>query len=310
LAQTAIFLPKGDGLESYNSPGSVKLVAPYLCLDAKEHPHTVFWQNLPDSNQEAIIHAWHDGSAWHTEEIARRKISDNFQPGLHWCIDNSDTLHLLLSVGVDAYHQDLEYAKRNQDGTWAFEHINMPPQEQNFIGEFFKMFVDESGVPHVMVDALNALSCHVVRTGPGNWTWENLEGCRFPEHHSSDGFGQGPSDFSLIMVGYINGAEQFCLLTKAAGVWQPAVPIAPYSDNRPFKWARSRTGDRMAFNFYDLEKGTKVVVWSEGIWSTHILDGETCPSFLAFDPANRLQLMVERDPTVVTTWNVFYEKMR
>ena len=53
---------------------------PGLLMDAAGHPHAVFLKALPNgttSFPSDLVHAWHDGSAWQQETLARRTVASS-----------------------------------------------------------------------------------------------------------------------------------------------------------------------------------------------------------------------------------------
>ena len=51
--------------------------APSVAFDPLDHPHAMVLRPVPGQPAlAALVHAWHDGIAWHEEEVARRSFDD------------------------------------------------------------------------------------------------------------------------------------------------------------------------------------------------------------------------------------------
>lgn len=310
-----VYLPAGSGWNSTTPTAEGQLVAPYLALDPLERPHTVFLQGSTYGTPKTILHGWHDGASWQTEEVASRVINTDL--GITWRLDTSGVPHLLWAKGDYTQPQALEYASRNQDGTWSIEPVTMTLPDQTFHAASFQLFIDETGTPHFLIADIFTVY-HVMRAGPGAWTWENLGDLgqgRLFKLQAHAGFGQGPADFTLFLLRIAPGTSdtELCLLTKTGGNWQAPVPVSQMNDSVPFNWARSRTNGRMAFYFYAPE-GTKVVVGANGFWTTHILNPVPCSdAFPAFDPLGHLHLLCQVSQMAigsqVISLNVLYDEL-
>jgi len=311
-----VFLPNPNGWVATVPTGATQLIAPYLALDAQEHPHTMFLQTPVGVSPQAIIHGSYANSAWQTEEVAYRQIDTSIFPGIVWRLDKTGHPHLLWAEGNYTQPQNLQYAWKNPDGTWAIEPVTMPPPEQHFHARSFQFFIDDAGTPHALVDDIYTVY-HVVRTASGTWTWENLYTgqasiSKLPTHA---GFGQGPADFTLFLqrAQLGGGGWELILLSQVAGVWQTEVPISPITNADNLNWARSRTGDRMAFYLYASE-GSKLIVGANGTWTNYLLDPAPSPSaFPAFGPDGHMHLLCQVSQvavgTQVNSLNVLYDEV-
>ena len=120
-----IYLPNSNGWETTKPAGAAQLIAPYLTLDAQELPHTMFLQTPPRATPQAILHGWYANGAWQTEEVARGQIDTSISPGVVWRLDKSGNPHLLWAEGDYTQPQNLQYARKNPDGTWAVQPITV-----------------------------------------------------------------------------------------------------------------------------------------------------------------------------------------
>lgn len=314
-ALPTIHIPSGTGWTPTVPPEATSLVEPYLALGPGDVPQTVFLKRSPYPQPQSIRYGRYEGGAWLTEEIAVRTLDESRFPTITWTLDREGTPHLLWATGDYTQPMHLEYAHRNQDGTWAVETVTMPAPELFFNGMNFKFFVDDSGTPHALIADLITVQ-HLVRTGPGVWTWENLGDLgqgQFSLLPGEPGLGSTPSDFSLILQTYRGGAPTLCLLSKVAGAWQPVEVICPIGNLTGFTWARSQARDRMAFYVYAPE-GTKVVVGGPGAWSSVILDSTpVSAAFPAFDLTGRLHVLCQVSFASVggqlTALNVIYDEV-
>lgn len=312
-----IYLPAGTAWNATTPTPSGQLVDPYLALDPLEIPHAVFLEGLPSAGPQTILHGWWDGASWQREEVAQRVINTSLAPGITWCLDHAGVAHVLWAEGDYTQPQALEYASRNPDGSWAIESVTMPPPAQQFHAIQFQMFVDDAGTPHLLLQDIFTIY-HVVRTGPGTWTWENLGdlGQGYFQLAAEAGFGSGPSDFTLFLKRNIPGSAnaECCLLSKVAGSWQAPVSITGGVYSGAFThWARSRTDGRMAF-YFPAPDGTKLVVGANGAWTSYILNPEPSQdAFPAFDPLGRLHLLCQVSQqsigSQVVAVNVLYDEV-
>lgn len=310
-----IYLPVNTAWNATTPSGANQLVAPYLALDAREHPHTIFLSGAPGTHPQSLLRGWHDGNAWQTEAIAQRDINSSFFPGIAWRLDSTGFPRLIWSVGDYTQPQTLEFAFRETGGTWSIEPVNLPQAKQTFSGRSFQFFLDATDTPHLLIDDLFTVY-HGVRTGSGTWTWDNLGDLgqgQFFKLPSEAGFGNGPGDFTLFLLRIAPGTydKELVLLSRTSGTWQTADPVFhPAYDTLTLTWAKSPTGDRLAF-FNGSHAGTRVVIGTKGSWMTHILDANPgSNAFPAFDPLGHFHLLCQVGyaaiGTQVVSLNVLY----
>lgn len=313
----SIYLPVTNAWNTATPSGADQLIAPYLALDAKEHPHTIFRTGAPGTNPQSLLRGWHDGNAWQTEAIAQRDINASFTPGVTWRLDSAGIPRLIWAVGDYTQPQALEFAFRGTDGTWSIEPVNLPQTAQSFSGRSFQLFLDATDTPHLLVDDIFTVY-HGVRTGAGTWAWDNLGDLgqgRFFKLPNDAGFGDGPGDFTLFLLRVAAGTfdDELVLLSRISGTWQNVDPVFhPAYDSLSFTWAKSPAGDRLAF-FNGSNEGTRVVLGTKGNWTAHLLDANPgSNAFPAFDPYGHFHLLCQVSQAAigmqVVSLNVLYDE--
>jgi hypothetical protein len=104
-----------------------------LALDSSGHPHVAY-------GRDNLYHAWHDGSAWHSEVVDEDWSA---AVGLHAAIalDSADHPHIAY---YDLTNADLKYA-RWTDGTWVSQTV----ESDGMVGQCASLALDGNGYPHV-----------------------------------------------------------------------------------------------------------------------------------------------------------------
>ena len=156
---------------------------------------------------------------------------------------------------------------------------------------------------------------HVFRTGPGAWTWEDLREGRewLTPVPGKPGFGKGPDDFTLVLQRSTAAGPEVCLLSKASGTWQTAIPVGSLYYPNYFNWANSPAGDRMAFCF-GTSSGTSLVLGSGSTWTSHLLSPQSAINAIpAFSPEGLVRVLFQVGRTTtgmkVEGLNVLYEEV-
>ena len=145
---------------------------PGIVVDADGHAHVVYADGPADwTNPISIVHAWHDGASWQTEEIARRVLS----PGdatqvLRFDLGPDGTLHASWQAGPDP-SRGLEVARR-VGGSWQLENVSLAlgaPYLVRWVDHF--LAGDDAGEPHLAVVQWDHTLLHFHRVA-GAWTAE------------------------------------------------------------------------------------------------------------------------------------------
>ena len=135
---------------------------PGVVADATGHPHAIyvagpaFGTNLTDP----VVHAWHDGSAWQTEEIGR---GASYLP-VRLDVGTEGTLHASFRSDLGALIVGALIG-----GSWQFESVS-PVSTANGVGD--QLSGDDAGVPHVVLRG-DAGLLHLTR-GASGWTTESV----------------------------------------------------------------------------------------------------------------------------------------
>lgn len=310
-----VYRPVGQTWEASTPPGATRLVFPYLCLDPQERQHSIYQPQPLYASPSALIHAWQEDGTWKSEEIASRLIDTSIAPGISWQLGPTGDPQAIWAEGDYTKPQHLEFARRNPGGVWDIETIPIPPPPPDgYMSLYtFQFFVDDSGTPHMVVDAHSTVF-HVFRTGPGAWTWEDLRAGQvwYSPVPGKQGFGKGPNDFTLVLQRPTAGGSEVCLLSKSSGTWQAATPVGPLYYSSYFSWANSPVGDRMAF-YFETPTGTTLVLGSGSTWTSHLLSATTViNAFPAFSPEGLVRVLCQVGRTTtgmkVEGLNVLYEE--
>lgn len=287
--------PSGANWVDYIPPSALSWSAPYFLLDSHDRPHLVYLRSVVQGSQEvALMHAWRDAVGWQTEEIARRMLSsDSTRSPYTFALDAQDRLHLvwLKSAGTTA---DLEYAFKDQSGTWAVEALGALPT-QSTLGSY-KLTLDPLGQPHVLVGAWTTLF-HLTRSA-GTWSTETIpsNGASVGWYEFLGGLASGPD--SLIVMAPrahqpYDGKYDLVMFRKEAGSWLPEEVIVTTTT-----WGFSGTlasnpgGTRFAL-YYGTDSGSMLRVWTSGVWSSSLVGPSSYGSpLLGFDASDKLYLLL------------------
>lgn len=290
-------VPSGNAWIDHVPTSSLSWSSPYFLLDRKDQPHMVYTRSVVQGSQEvAIMHAWQDGAGWQTEEIARRTLySSSAMPPLTFALDAQDHLHLLWLKG-NGTPQDLEYACKAQNGTWAVEGLTGIPTTPSSLGNY-RLAIDPTGQPHVFVGAWQSLF-HLTRAGD-TWAVETIpsNGASVGWYEFMDGFAPGPDSITFFAPRAhqpYDGSYDLMMFRKEAGSWLPEEVVATTTGYSSFNgWlSASMDGSRFAL-YYPTSSGNILRVWTSGTWTSTLVGPSSYGNpLLGFDALNKLYLLV------------------
>jgi len=165
------YRPPGDAVQAYlSTPAGSKAWMPGVLVDGNGWPHAVFARGPASRTLPVpIVHAWHDGTAWREEEIARRVISDGDGTELvRFTIGSDGTLHASWQCGPDP-SLGLEVATRDPSGAWQVENLSAVLGAYRWKNHF--LAGDGGGAPHLVTADWDGTLVHVAR-GPSGWQAE------------------------------------------------------------------------------------------------------------------------------------------
>jgi len=294
-----IALPSGTEWVSNPLTNASALADPMLQMDSQDHPHTVYLRKVLQGSEEvAITHAWHDGAAWHTEEVARRILSGNSPSGgITFTLDRADGLHLAWHKGSYS-PSGLEYAYKNADAAWTIESLDVvTPVPTNLSS--FRLTTDASGVPHVLVATWQEVFL-LQRQGPNQWQWEKV-----PTGTASTSY----YDTMELLISYRGDLHVFftrahdpidtvnysdlCEIRKVGGAWTPiqVVTTAGFTGSTSAYFARSLKSDRIAIRFTGAA-GQQLLTLDQDIWSAFTLGpSDSNRPYLGFDKNDKFYLL-------------------
>ncbi len=211
----AAFPPGGDGSSGLVVNSNVALK--YL-LDVGGHPHTAYYEWAGSAATVApIVHAWHDGTRWQTEEIARRTFVTAV---------NEYSNEIAFDIGLDgtlfaawAGAAGIEVASRTAGGPWKVEVVS--PDIVSMAQSELMVSGDEAGVPHVI--HLSFRSAHFF-PGAGGWQSEPIPLFVFVTYSSFGawafaGFGR------IDVVTRIYASSAVDLVQRTAAGWAPPTAV-------------------------------------------------------------------------------------
>ncbi len=295
-----IATPSGTDWVSHPLANASALVAPMLQLDSLDHPHTVYLRKVMQGSDEvAITHAWFDGAAWQTEEVARRILyQSSATSGITFTLDGTDGLHLVwLKESMSA--AGLEYAFKGTDGAWKTESLDVITPAPSTLGSF-RLAVDASGVPHVLVGAWQDIFL-LQRQGPAQWNWEKV-----PSGTATAGW-YDTLDFVFSYRGDLHvfftrahvpldsvNVSDLCDVRKVGGAWTSIQVLATKGftgSSSPTYCARSLMSDRIAIRFHGTT-GQQLFTLDQDTWSTIILGpSESTRPYFGFDKNDKFYLL-------------------
>ncbi|NTV74948.1 MAG: hypothetical protein HGA66_12165 [Holophaga sp.] len=295
-----IATPSGTGWLSNPLANASLLVEPKLQLDSHDRPHTVYLRKVLQGSEEvAITHAWFDGAAWKTEEVARRILSGSSPSGgITFTLDQADGLHLAWHKGSYSA-SGLEYACKDPDGAWKIESLDLVAPAPTSLGSF-RLTTDASGVPYVLLGTWQEIFL-LQRQGPNQWQWEKV-----PTGTASTS-SYDTMDFMVsyggdLHVFFTRTHEPFdsvnysdlCDIRKAGGAWTPiqVVTTTGFTGSTSVSYfARSLKSDRIAIRFMGTS-GQQLLTLNQGTWSTFTLGpSDSNRPYLGFDKNDRFYLL-------------------
>jgi len=164
-----VFTPSGGGHAAYDLPSAAEVLTPGLVRDGSGRPHVVYSRAVAvNSSAYVLLHAWHDGTGWQTEEITRPVASAR---KAQVCLDAAgEPVVFWYSDSID--FTGIRYASRSAGGAWTVE--DPVAGLAAFAGcQGLGMTLDSAGAPVILVAKDRAF--HVLRrAGDGTWTGETL----------------------------------------------------------------------------------------------------------------------------------------
>lgn len=130
-----------------------------LALDSSGHPHVAY-------GRDNLYHAWHDGSAWHSEVVDEDWSA---AVGLHAAIafDSSDHPHIAY---YDLTNADLKYA-RWTGSAWDVQIVD----SDGWVGEYTSLALDENDYPHISYRGATSNTLKYARWTGSAWAIETVD---------------------------------------------------------------------------------------------------------------------------------------
>ncbi|GEM_PF-3444940 len=295
-----IATPSGTDWVSHPLSNASSLAAPMLQLDSHDRPHTVYQRKVMQGSEEvAITHAWFDGAAWQTEEVARRILTPYTSQGsLVFTLDRSDRLHLAWQKDGSGI-SGLEYAFKGADGVWNTESLNVVTPAPTYLSSF-RLTVDAGGVPHVLVGTWQDIYL-LQRQGPNQWQWEQVPSgaAMLLSYDCLDFAVSYRGDLHVFFTRPHVPSDQanytdLCEVRKAGGAWTPVQVLATTGITGSTSGAycvASPMSDRIALRFLS-SGGQQLLTLDQDAWSKVTLGpGETNRPYLGFDANDKFYLM-------------------
>ena len=213
-----------------------------LIVDAAGHPHTACSTangNYLDTTLAPILHVWHDGTRWQTEEIARRAFVTSIP-------QSSGLLGIAFDLGLDGTlfaawtgKDGIEVASKAAGGAWTVQSV--PGMVEFPLGQQeLTISGDEQGVPHVIL--LGFSSSHFYPAG-GAWQKESLPLAGVVEYDSYGARAFAGPQGNLLVFAKTYGTREIKAARRNAGGWSaPVVLTIAYSMSA----ARSADGTAIA----------------------------------------------------------------
>jgi len=288
--------PSGTSWVDYRPTNATSWSAPYFLLDSQDHPHVVYTRSVVQGTQEvAIMHAWKDAVGWKTEEIARRTLySSSALSAYTFALDAQDRLHLLwLKSGGNV--TDLEYAIKDQAGTWIMESpTNVPTQ--SLLGSY-KLMVDPTGQPHVLIGAWQELF-HLTRSG-GAWVRESVpsNGVSVGWYDFLAGLAPGPDSVTVLAPRAhqpYDGSFDLMMFRKEAGIWLPEEVVYTTTGYSSINGTLAANNSGTRFGLYcPSSSGNMLRVWTAGVWTNSLVGPSNYGTpVLGFGATDKLWLLL------------------
>jgi len=284
----SVSMPSGGAWITQTFPNAHLVCQPGLMVDGSGHPHLVYSRYVTQgASEQALVHAWHDGTTWQAEEIARSvvngagiaRLDASGNPIVLWQTSYSTPSSIRIALKAS--------------GTWLVESPALALDSISY--STLSMTLDVSGAPVVLVGGYYG-SAVARRTGPSAWATENLPS--EPGYSSSSGMEiVTTSDGDLHVLNYrqhypYDSTYEVAWSRRTSGGWsQPSQIFAQAASYNAGITSVSPSGDRIVVA-YPSATGSMLLVYAQGAWSTVVLGPNlSFRPFVAFDAQGRIHLL-------------------
>jgi len=286
--------PVGGAWTTQEFPNLTSVYRPQLCMDAQGRPHFVYTRPVTAGGSTyVLLHAWHDGTDWQTEEIARPVPSGYDQ---RFYLD-AQGQPVVLWRGFTGGISPWGVAFKDGSGTWKVEDPTASLSDGSF-NQAYNLAPDASGLPLLLLGKGGNLYL-VRRGGDGLWTAEALPAGRSPTADADlPAIASTPDGDVHVVYSCANvGAgmqDEVVYLRRSAGTWsQPAALSSPREFHGYGPFVTSPAGDRLAFMAMSDEFMTLFVL-DQGSLKTIALGGTSFQGIhLGFTAAGKLKLLAD-----------------
>jgi hypothetical protein len=200
-------------------------VAPFAVYDPQDHLHVLLLVPVTGDPAVALVHAWHDGTAWHEEEVVRRPFDSPLT--VRFTLSAAGTLHAAWSVAGSG---QVEYAGRGAGG-WAVEDLVPALSPLGLPLSLAGLAVDGTGVATVL--ACGSGGCAVARKDAG-WI---VEGVPSGPYLTLDATFAGAALLGERCVGDpANPGGRIFLDERTAAGWAPEAVVEDYAQCLPIEF--------------------------------------------------------------------------
>jgi len=258
-----VILPSGEtwSIQALGEGGQV--CNPGILSDAGGHPHLVVFRVLdPATSLAVLLHAWHDGTTWRSEEMVRtNRAFDGMNSGMAR-LDPGGNPVVAWSEG---YPPVPRIAFKGPDGAWKAETPGILPQAEYGVGNA-DLALPPDGSMALLATAADGQ--YLITRSPGG-TW-SLEAVPLDAIPGVSGFWQGLTatpDGDLHLLDWTSGVAW---KRRTSGGWTPAVKV----DSLP--------GSFTVVGHTVSKAGNRIALWGKtaGMSVLHVLDGGSWSSLI------------------------------
>jgi len=289
----SVSVPQGSSWSRHDLAGGLIFAEPTILLDGQDHPHTVYLKPLDSTTSSPptdVVHEWFDGTAWHAETVASMVVD---LPSASFALTPNGKVHILWKEWPG---RTFPYYANNESGSWTVSPLESSLYDPSN-AYTAQVTATSDGTIFVVIGAATTVAMR--RQAGEAWTEQVLT----PGPSFFDTFVLAPSGADALGLFYL-GAQgvaesEVRYRPRSAGAWKAEETVTSFAQpgyTPPIRAAAS--GSRAAL-LLPIPSGLTLFTHGGGSgWQSTLLrqNTEFERNWIAFDAANRLQILVPIGP--------------
>lgn len=289
----SLSVPQGSSWTRHDLPGGLIFAEPSILLDGQDHPHTVYLIPLDPTTSAPptdVVHEWFDGSAWHTETVARMVVD---LPSASFALTPDGKVHILWKEWPG---RTFPYYASNESGAWTVVPLGSSLYDPSN-AYTAQITATSDGTIFAVIGASSAA---VMRRQPGqDWTEELLT----PGPSFFESFALAPSGADALAVFYLRTSgiapSEVLYRARTAGTWAAEETVTSFTQPGYMPSIRAAARGTRAALLLPIPSGLALFTRGGGPnWQSTVLRQNTGfeRNWIAFDASNRLQILTPIGP--------------